>query len=159
MKQLLTVTLLVACCASSAQTLEHYKRDVDSLSRLYKQRVVGYHKSISMSPIARETFVYYYVDSKGETQTVQAWARVIDQHEEPKNGGARAGWAPNETAVYHNNCYIGYIKNGRFTKITERDESAYRSTPVATKQLLADQKALDSYLRSKFGNYYSNTVN
>ena len=166
MKQLLTVLLIAKACIGQAQSIEESTHILDSLSNEYGRRVIGYHRSITINPIPRQTFIYYYVDEKGETMFEQAWARELKSDPgyiataSKQTTATRHNNLPaNATAVYHSNSYIGYIENGLFTKLTVEYPNLYAAMSSKAKTILNNQKALDNYLRSIYSSYYIKTIN
>jgi hypothetical protein len=164
MKHILTLTLtfVIGIFISKAQSIEQCQRIIDSLSKKYNKKIIGYQKSITINPVPRETFIYYYIDKNGEIQDDQAWAQIL------KNEGKLKETQPHPlhdhlpyaaTAVYYNNNYIGYIKEGYFTKVTNYDPQIYSVMFKEIKDFLNTKEKLDNYLLSIFGKYYIKTTN
>lgn len=152
MKHLLTLTatFIIGIFSINAQSIEQCKKTIDSLSKKYNKKVVGYHKSITINPIPRETFIYYYIDEKGEMQNEQAWAQLLKSKEVQSDYNSLPTSA---TSVYYNNNYIGYIRKGYFTKVI------YPTMSLEIRNFLNTKEKLDTYLTGMFGKYYIETIN
>ena len=154
MKHLLTLTIafIIGIFSINAQSIEQCKKSIDSLSKKYNKKVVGYHKSISINPIPRETFIYYYIDNEGEMQAEQAWAQLLESKETQSEGSHK--YLPlSATSVYYSNNYIGYIRKGYFTKVI------YPTMSLEIRSFLNTKEKLDTYLTGIFGKYYIETIN
>jgi hypothetical protein len=155
MKTLFLIICLLFSSHSFSQ-LKKYEREVDSLSVLYKKKVIGYSKTITLNIEPRESLIIFYVE-RGETEEMIVWTKIIDSDTKILilNGLNFEEQKPflYTNLIYYNNCIIGDMTDGYFTKITKSQYVEF-AVNKESQLLLSNNEDLDRWLRIKFGGYY-----
>ena len=80
MKKLITISFLFVQGFAFAQftpaRADLFKKEIDSLCKLYKRDVFGYSHSLVRGT---EALIIYYTDNENETQDTIVWLRVIPE--------------------------------------------------------------------------------
>jgi hypothetical protein len=163
MKLWISYLLLLITTVASAQ-LPKYKKEVDSLSKLYNKKVIGYSKSITTNDEPRESLLVFYIED-GEVEEFIAWTRVIDNPNIKiiilNNFDKHELVKPIEfyinIPVYYNNNLIGSMEHGVFTKIKKDSYQKYAVVKEVQK-ILENDTLLNNWLTIKFGGYYKKII-
>lgn len=141
------------------ELLDSHKKTVDSLSKLYKKQVFGYQRSVIMREYLVETFIIFYT-VKGETEDSIVWSRELILAPKAAPKSIHEGALPlGAASVFYNSTYIGFIKDGYFTRVTPDDGIFFLTMSKDIRKFIINPAAISKYLSDRYGEYYRGMVN